>query len=103
MARTAAANYVVEQLKQHGASLFEPVVGADPVAWIVPSSVFERFAESTPGAGRCLLNLDKDDMGEPLSERLRVYRGRWTLIADYAKYRSTLSDPVSLQMRLAMG
>ena len=150
MPRTPAAQYVVAQLQQRGASLFEPVVGADDVdlavrgnegqyvevriietnegsprrfamrkfrpkgyvffvcvaadpeeAWVVPSNIFERFAGGAPGGDR-LLDLDHEDLGEPLSERLRVYKDRWVLIAEYAKYRSTLSDPVALQMRIAM-
>ena len=38
-----------------------------------------------------------------LGERLRVYRGRWPLIADYAKYRSTLSDPPGTYRRRSRG
>ena len=151
MPRTTAAQYVVAQLQKRGASLFEPVVGADDVdlavrggegqyvevriveanqgssrrfamgrfrpkghvffvcvaaepeeAWVLPSSVFERFAGGAPGGDR-LLDLDREELGEALSERLNVYKDRWVLIAEYAKYRSTLSDPVSLQMRIAMG
>ena len=42
-------------------------------------------------------------MGEPLGDRLDVYRDRWMLITEYSKYRSTLSDPISLQMLISMG
>ena len=155
MARSEAVQYVVDKLRQSGASLFEPVVGANDVdlavrgaegqyveiqvkeaesgaprqfaigrfrpksyvffvcvvadesgalteAWVLPSGVFERFAGGDVGAARRVLDLDADG-AEPLAERLEVYRERWALIAAYSKFRSTLSDPVALQMRLAMG
>lgn len=73
-----------------------------PEAWLLPSGVFERFAAGAPGEPEWLLDLD-DAAGEPLSERLAVYRERWALIADYSKFRSTLGDPLSLQVRIAMG
>ena len=155
MARSAAVQYAVDKLRQSGASLFEPVVGANGVdlavrgaegqyveiqvkeagagaprqfaigrfrpkgyvffvcvvaderggateAWVLPSSIFERFASGAVGAERRVLDLDADG-AEPLAERLQVYRERWALIAAYSKFRSTLSDPVALQMRLTMG
>ena len=71
--------------------------------WVIPSNIFERFAAGAPGGPSRALNLDQDDMGETLGDRLRVYRDRWMLIAEFKKYRSTLSDPVALQMMLAMG
>jgi hypothetical protein len=64
---------------------------------LLPSGVFERFSD----AGK--LDLDEDDGGEPLSERLIVYRDRWQLITDFKKYRSTLTDPVALRMMIAFG
>jgi hypothetical protein len=70
--------------------------------WVIPSNVFERFAKGSPGGPSHTLDLDADDMGETLGERLTVYRDRWALIAQFRKYRSTLSDPVSLQMLLSM-
>ena len=150
MADDVAQQHVTEALKQHGASLFVPLVGANDVdlavrgqdgqyvevlilqpddgprrfamgrfrpkahvffvcvesteaAWIMPSGIFERFADGAQGADRRVLDLDKDDMGESLGDRLRIYRDRWALIAEYSKYRSTLSDPVSLQMIINMG
>ena len=150
MADDTAQQQVTEALKQHGASLFVPLVGANDVdlavrgqdgqyvevrilrpddgprrfpmgrfrpkahvflvcveaaeiAWIIPSGVFERFADGAQGADRRVLDLDKDDMGESLGDRLNVYKDRWVLIAEYSKYRSTLSDPVSLQMIINMG
>ena len=75
---------------------------ADDGAWVIPAGIFERFASGAPGAPAWTLELDKDDMGETLGERLGVYRDRWVLISEYRKYRSTLSDPVSLQMMLSM-
>jgi hypothetical protein len=71
--------------------------------WVMPSNIFERFASGAPGAPSRTLDLDQDDMGETLGERLAVYRDRWALIAQYRKYRSTLSDPVALRMVLSMG
>jgi hypothetical protein len=149
MALTATQQQVADHLKQAGASLFAPLVGADDIdlavrgedgqyvelrilepdaaattftagrfrpkphvffvcvaaeeTWIIPSNIFERFSAGTPGGPTHTLDLNKDDMGETLGERLRVYRERWTLIAEFRKYRSTLSDPVALQMMLAMG
>ncbi len=73
-----------------------------PEAWLLPSNVFERFAQGAPGEPEWVLDLD-DDAGEPLSERLAVYRERWALVAEYSKFRSTLGDPVALQVRIAMG
>jgi hypothetical protein len=145
MASDTARQLVLDALKQNGASLFTPLVGADDVdvavrgsdgqyievlvrtpgegkprafnvarvrpkphwfiacvtteneTWLLPSGVFERFSD----AGK--LDLDEDDGGEPLSERLIVYRDRWQLITDFKKYRSTLTDPVALRMRIAFG
>ncbi len=73
-----------------------------PEAWLIPSTAFERFAAGAPGEPEWLLDLD-DSAGEPLSDRLAVYRERWALIADYSKFRSTLGDPLALQVRIAMG
>ena len=75
--------------------------GAPSEAWVLPTSIFERFAGGAPMADSRVLDLDSSD-GEPLRERLSVYRERWALIADYAKYRSTLSDPISLRMMISM-
>jgi hypothetical protein len=71
--------------------------------WVIPSNIFERFAAGVPGGTSHTLNLDQNDLGETLGDRLRIYRDRWMLIAEFRKYRSTLSDPVALQMMLAMG
>lgn len=76
--------------------------GATPSeAWLLPSGIFERFSDRV-GDGFAL-DLDADDGGEPLSERLTVYRNRWKLITEFAEFRSTLTDPVALQIRLALG
>ncbi len=64
-------------------------------AWVLPSGGFARFAD----AGN--LDLDGRD-GEPLRQRLAIYRNRWKLITSYAKFRSTLTDPVALQLQLAL-
>ncbi len=136
-------------LKEAGASLFTPLVGADDVdlavrgadgqyvelrilepkgglrkftvgrfrpkpyvfflcvtteeTWVIPSNVFERFSQGVPNGPSHTLDFDQDDLGEPIGERLRIYRDRWKLIAEFRKYRSTMSDPVALQMMLAMG
>jgi hypothetical protein len=151
VARTKAQQYAVDCLKEHGASLFEPIVSADDVdiavrgedgqyvelrilasqgsrkftmgrfrpkahvffvcvsgdepveAWVLPSSVFERFASGSPGTASRTLDLDEAEGEEPLAERLLVYRERWPLISQFSKFRSTLSDPVALRVRLAMG
>ena len=71
--------------------------------WVMPSHIFERFATGSPGAPSRVLDLDQDDLGETLGDRLDVYRDRWMLITEYSKYRSTLSDPISLQMLISMG
>ncbi len=142
--------FVVDALKERGASLFVPLVGADDVdlavrvedgqyvellirapsegkarsfhmgrfrprpqlfivgvtadqeAWVLPSGAFDRYASGGPGAPSRELDLDADDGGEPLSERLAVYRGRWALIANFRKFRSTLNDPVALQVQIAL-
>ena len=82
--------------------LFILCVTADGEAWPLPSPVFERFAAGAPGEPEWTLDLDAP-ASEPLSDRLAVYRERWALIADYNAYRSTLADPLALQVRLAMG
>jgi hypothetical protein len=69
----------------------------------VPSHIFERFANGPPGAPSRTLDLDQDDLDETLGDRLDVYRDRWMLITEFLKYRSTLSDPISLQMRISRG
>jgi hypothetical protein len=150
MALTQSQQHVADKLKEAGASLFVPLVGADdvhlavrgeegqyvevrvlepdaggraftmgrfrpkpyvffvcvtsePEAWLFPSNIFERFASGAPLDPSRTLDLDAPDMGETLADRLRIYRERWALLKDYRKYRSTLSDPVSLQMMLSMG
>lgn len=82
--------------------LFILCMTADGEAWPLPSPVFERFAAGAPGEPEWTLDLDAP-ASEPLSARLAVYRERWALIADYNAYRSTLGDPLALQVRLAMG
>jgi hypothetical protein len=77
-------------------------VAAGPQAWLIPGHVFERFASGAPGEPEWDLDLD-DSAGEPLSQRLGVYKERWALIAEYSKFRSTLGDPMALQVRIAMG
>jgi hypothetical protein len=74
----------------------------DDETWVIPSNIFERFSAGVPGGPTHILNFDHNDMGEALGERLRIYRDRWVLIAEFQKYRSTLSDPIALQMMLAM-
>ncbi|MDA1036413.1 MAG: hypothetical protein O3B65_05975, partial [Chloroflexi bacterium] len=39
-------------------------------AWIMPSHIFERFASGAPGAPSRTLDLDQDDLGETLGDRL---------------------------------
>ena len=82
--------------------LFILCVTADGEAWPLPSPVFERFAAGAPGEPEWTLDLAAP-VDEPLADRLAVYRERWALIADYNAYRSTLADPLALQVRLAMG
>lgn len=98
VAETPAPNTFRAQIRRPRPSLF--VVGVVPgdetVAWVLPSGAFERFASGG------VLALD-EPADEPLRERLAVYRNRWTIIANFAKFRSTLNDPVSLQMQLALG
>jgi len=150
MALTKSQQYVIDRLKEAGASIFVPLVGANdvhlalrgeegqfvevrvlepeadgraftmgrfrpkpyvffvcvtsqPEAWVLPSNVFERFAGGAPLDPKRTLDLDAPDMGETLADRLRVYRERWALLANYRKYRSTLSDPVALRLMLSMG
>ena len=81
--------------------LFILCVGPGPEAWLMPSAVFERFATGAPGEPEWMLELDAPS-DEPLSDRLSVYRERWVLIANYSEYRSTLSDPLALRVRIAM-
>ena len=70
-------------------------------SWVLPAHVYDRFAS---GAGNAPRSLDLDaPADEPLRERLAVYKDRWGLIAEFSKFRSTLSDPVALQVRLALG
>ena len=70
--------------------------------WVLPSGVFERFAAGAPAGEQWDLDLDADEP-EPLAERLAVYRNRWTLITQFSKFRSTLADPLALQVRIAIG
>jgi hypothetical protein len=81
--------------------LFILCVAPGPEAWLLPSTVFERFATGAPGEPEWVLHLDAPPE-EPLSDRLSVYRERWALIANYSEYRSTLSDPLALRVRIAM-
>ena len=69
----------------------------------MPSHIFERFAGGAEGAPSRTLDLDQDDLGETLGDRLDIYRDRWMLITSFSKYRSTLSDPISLQLLISMG
>lgn len=69
--------------------------------WVLPAHVFDRFADGAPN-GPLSLDLDGDE-AEPLAERLAVYKDRWALIAEFSKFHSTLSDPLALRVRLAMG
>ncbi|MEX2599168.1 MAG: hypothetical protein WD533_05875 [Dehalococcoidia bacterium] len=75
--------------------------GALEETWLIPSGVFERFGSLEPDGG-CVLDLDSDTQ-DPVHERLAVYRERWALITDFTRYRSTLEDPLALQVRIAMG
>ncbi len=78
--------------------------GAPPMpseCWVLPAHVFDRFADGAPNGPRSL-DLDADE-AEPLGERLAVYKDRWALIAEFSKFHSTLSDPLALRVRLAMG
>ncbi|MCI0816162.1 MAG: hypothetical protein J4N29_03845, partial [Chloroflexi bacterium] len=75
--------------------------GAPSESWVLPAHVFDRFADGAPNGPRTL-DLDADE-AEPLGERLAVYKDRWALIAEFSKFHSTLSDPLALQVPLAMG
>ena len=81
--------------------LFILCVAEGPEAWLLPSRVFERFATGAPGEPEWILHLGAPT-DEPLKDRLSVYRERWALIANYTEYRSTLSDPLALRVRIAM-
>ena len=70
-------------------------------SWVLPAHVFDRFSDGA-GNGPRSLDLDADE-AEPLAERLAVYKDRWALIAEFSKFHSTLSDPLALRVRLAMG
>jgi hypothetical protein len=81
-----------------------PAAPGEPTeTWVLPSGAFERFASGQPGASSRTLDLDFNDLGEPLGERLRIYRDRWVLISEYRKYRSTFNDPAALQLMISMG
>jgi hypothetical protein len=70
-------------------------------SWVLPAHVYDRFAD---GAGNAPRRLDLDaPADEPLRERLAVYKDRWALIAEFSKFRSTVSDPTALRVHLAMG
>ena len=97
--RDAAWHYVVGELTAQKVALYAPLAqsgGADLLARVGDG----RSAEvQIASAGTLTLDEPAD---EPLRERLAVYRNRWSLIADFAKYRSTLDDPVSLRMQLML-
>lgn len=69
-------------------------------SWVLPSGIFDRFASH---GNAVVLDMQADDGGETLSDRLAIYRDKWQLISEYSKYRSTLSDPIALQVRMALG
>ncbi len=97
--------FQVERLRPHP-SLFIVCVpfnqGQPSEAWVLPSATFDRFADGPSHGASRELDLDAPD-DEPLRERLSVYKDRWSLITEYAKYRSVLADPTALQVRLALG
>ena len=99
IAERAAPGVFRAEIRRPKPSLF--VLGVEEMdegveAWVLPSGAFERFAFGN------VLELDEPS-DEPLRERLAVYRNRWSLIADYAKYRTTLNDPVALRVQLSLG
>ena len=99
IAESAAPGVFRAEMRRPKPSLF--VLGLDETdagveAWVLPSGAFERFAFGN------VLELD-EPADEPLRERLAVYRNRWSLIADYAKYRTTLNDPIALRVQLSLG
>ena len=99
IAESAAPGAFRAELRHPKPSLF--VLGlketdAGVEAWVLPSGAFERVADGN------VLELDQPS-GEPLRERLAVYRNRWGLIADFAKHRTTLNDPVALRVQLSLG
>ena len=99
IAESAAPGAFRAELRHPKPSLF--VLGLEETdagveAWVLPSGAFERFADGN------VLELDEPS-GEPLRERLAVYRNRWGLIADFAKHRTTLNDPVALRVQLSLG
>ncbi len=71
--------------------------------WIIPSTVFERFASGAPVEASWVLNLDASNPNNQLPERLSVYQERWSLLSNYTSFKSTLNDPVALKVRIAMG
>ena len=76
---------------------------AAEATWGTPPNVLERFTSGMPRASSRTLDLSQGNLGEALGDRLSIYRNRWPLIAEFRKYRSTLRDPMALQMMLAMG
>ena len=85
------------------AHLFILCVTSNYECWLIPSIVFERFASGAPVEASWVLNLGTPNDIESLGERLSVYKDRWSLLSNYTKYKSTLSDPVALKVRIAMG
>ena len=84
-------------------NLFIICITANDEHWIIPSTVFERFASGAPGEPSWVLDINPSNARDSLHERLSVYRDRWSLISKYTAYKSTLSDPIALKVRIAMG
>ena len=85
------------------AHLFILCVTSNHECWLIPSIAFERFASGAPVEASWVLNLGTPNGNDSLVERLSVYKDRWSLLSNYTKYKSTLSDPVALKVRIAMG
>ncbi len=98
LARMPTPNALEARVRRPRPSLFVlGVVSTDPAeAWVLPSGAFDRFSDGG------VLALD-EPADEPMRERLAIYRNRWSLIADFDKFRATLNDPVALQVLLAWG
>ena len=71
--------------------------------WILPASVFDRYANRPPKGTPRDLDLDTTRRGDiqPLKDILSGFRNRWELLADFGKYEDLLDYPEDLADLLA--
>lgn len=73
-------------------------------AWVFPSAIFDKYANTPPKGSPRDLDLDSGirKYGMPLKDLLCGFRNRWELISEFSKFETLIDSPENLEDLLTM-